>query len=143
MIFYNKRDKCFHTSKDNSVDESLYVELTEEYHNELFLKQRDGLIIKEDEDGKPIAVEATIDENTRQQLDSYILNRRVSQFIDSKAREFRYDNILSCTKYISFDNQFKSECENLLRWNALVWEYVVSSNETDHDKLIASLPQYE
>ena len=45
----------------------------------------------------------------------------VQRHIDATAQENDFDGILSCTKYIGFENDFSASAMSLLAWNAACW----------------------
>ena len=76
---------------------------------------------------------------------------RVQSFMDAKAKELGYDNILSASSYVtSTFPKFKAEGIAFAKWRDDVWLYCYSvlaeweagtSEITTEDELIASLPE--
>ena len=77
---------------------------------------------------------------------------RVQSFMDAKAQEYGYDNILSASSYVtSTFPKFKAEGTAFAKWRDDVWLYCYSvlaeweagtSKITTEDELIASLPEF-
>ncbi len=45
----------------------------------------------------------------------------IQNMLDTKARNFRYDDINSIGKYLGYDNVFRAQCESLGQWAANCW----------------------
>ena len=78
---------------------------------------------------------------------------RVQSFMDTKAREYGYDHILSASSYVtSTFPKFKAEGIAFAKWRDDVWLYCYAvlaeweagtSKITTEDELIASLPEFK
>ena len=64
----------------------------------------------------------------------------IQNIIDSKAKEYKFDNINSIAKYIGYENQYQLRAITLGKWCASCWTYL----ETIENNLdINNLPVYE
>jgi len=79
-------------------------------------------------------------------------NNAIQTHLDTKAKEFRYDNIMSARSYAGYDNQFQEEAQKLAVWASNCW---VKAGEIDADvkagnrdiptidEVLDELPSYE
>ena len=78
-----------------------------------------------------------------------ILENGVQQYLDSKAHEKGYDNILSACSYAAVENQFQAEGIAFLKWRSDVWAYLYQvyadvqngAPEPTLETLIAGMPE--
>ena len=49
------------------------------------------------------------------------MTNAIEWLLDSKAQEFRYDDMKSVRSYTGFDNPFRAECITLATWGASCW----------------------
>lgn len=73
----------------------------------------------------------------------------VQRHMDSKARERRYDNIVSACSYAGAPNAFQAESQAFLQWRAACWAHLYQMQEQvqagqrslpSMDELIAEMP---
>jgi galactose mutarotase-like enzyme len=123
-------------------EDEVCIKISHEDEENIFLKGYTHIYFNESEKGygfrKILSKEEKLEQEKREKN---IFNQKISRFIDSKAQELQYDNMMSCTKYVGYDNPYRQECEDLLKWNARVWEFVSQSEETDAYKLIEQLKE--
>ena len=60
---------------------------------------------------------------TQEQVKAEI-TQAIQNMLDSKAKELRYDNIMSARSYAGFENPFQAEAQSLAVWCANVWAYM-------------------
>jgi hypothetical protein len=79
-------------------------------------------------------------------------NQAIQTHLDGKAKEYRYDNIMSARSYAGYDNPFQTEAQKLAVWASNCWvkageiEADVQSGNRDMptiDEVLAELPVYE
>lgn len=79
-------------------------------------------------------------------------NRAIEKHLDNKAKEFRYDNIMSARSYAGYDNPFQAEAQKLAVWASNCWvkageiEADVKAGKRDMptiDEVLSELPVYE
>lgn len=79
-------------------------------------------------------------------------NNAIQTHLDTKAKEFRYDNIMSARSYAGYTNPFQSEAKKLAIWASNCWvkagelEADVQDGNRDMtgiDEVINELPLYE
>ncbi len=57
-------------------------------------------------------------------------NNAIQTHLDTKAKEFRYDNIMSARSYAGFTNPYKAEAQKLAVWASNCW---VKAGEIEAD----------
>ena len=57
-------------------------------------------------------------------------NNAIQTHLDNKAKEFRYDNIMSARSYAGYENPFQAEAQKLAVWASECW-VVAGQTETD------------
>lgn len=50
------------------------------------------------------------------------INTEIQKLLDTKAQEYRYDNIMSARSYAGYENPFKAEALKLSVWASNCWE---------------------
>ena len=80
-----------------------------------------------------------------------IINVAIQNHLDTKAQEFRYDNMMSARSYAGYTNQFQTEATALAQWASECW-VVAGQIEADVqagvrtmptvDEVLAELPVY-
>ena len=79
-------------------------------------------------------------------------NNAIQTHLDSKAKEFRYDNMMSARSYAGYENPFQAEAQKLAVWASSCWvkageiEADVQSGNRDMptiDEVLSELPIYE
>lgn len=79
-------------------------------------------------------------------------NNATQSHLDTKAKEFRYDNMMSARSYAGYTNQFQVEAQKLAVWASDCWvkageiEAEVQAGNRDMptiDEVLAELPIYE
>jgi len=79
-------------------------------------------------------------------------NDAIQTHLDSKAKEFRYDNMMSARSYAGYENPFQAEAQKLAVWASNCWvkageiEAEVQAGNRDMptiDEVLAELPVYE
>jgi len=79
-------------------------------------------------------------------------NNAIQTHLDSKAKEFRYDNMMSARSYAGYDNPFQAEAQKLAVWASNCWvkagaiEADVEAGKRDMptiDEVLSELPVYE
>ena len=48
-------------------------------------------------------------------------NNAIQTHLDNKAKEFRYDNMMSARSYAGYENPFQAEAQNLAVWASNCW----------------------
>jgi len=79
-------------------------------------------------------------------------NNAIQTHLDNKAKEFRYDNIMSARSYAGYENPFQAEAQKLAVWASNCW---VKAGEIEDDvkagnremptvdEVLSELPIYE
>ncbi len=79
-------------------------------------------------------------------------NNAIQTHLDTKAKEFRYDNMMSARSYAGYTNPFQAEAKKLAIWASNCWvkageiESAVQGGDRDMpsiDEVLAELPVYE
>jgi len=79
-------------------------------------------------------------------------NNAIQTHLDSKAKEFRYDNMMSARSYAGYENVFQEEATKLAQWASNCWitagtieQDVLNGNREmpSIDEVLAELPIYE
>ena len=80
------------------------------------------------------------------------INNAIQNHLDTKAQEFRYDNMMSARSYTGYTNAFQAEAQALATWASECW-VVAGQIEADVqsgvramptvDEVIAELPAYQ
>jgi len=82
---------------------------------------------------------------------AHALTSAVSNLLDTKAQEFRYDDMKSARSYAGYVNDFQAEALSLGQWASACWKYmdgveadVLAQTRTipTVDELLAELPAY-
>ena len=82
---------------------------------------------------------------------AHALTSTVSNLLDTKAQEFRYDDMKSARSYAGYVNDFQTEALSLGQWASACWVYmdgveadVLAQTRTipTVDELLAELPAY-
>jgi hypothetical protein len=105
-IYYNSKANAFYDSEINKIPENS-IEISSESHKELLQKQTNGLEIKSDENGYPIAVERVITSDEKR-----ILNNEKKQQLMNEASK----KIAILQDIIELDMQAANEEEQLKQW---------------------------
>ena len=106
-----------------------------------------------------VVIENEILEEAIQKQDEYYfednkveMNKAIQTMLDNKAKDFGYDNIMSCRSYAGYANQYQEEATKLATWCSEVWvkageiaEDVATGNREmpTIDELLDELPKYE
>ena len=79
------------------------------------------------------------------------INNAIQKHLDTKAQEFRYDNMMSARSYTGYTNAFQTEAQALATWASECW-VVAGQIEADVqsgaramptvDEVLAELPVY-
>ena len=79
------------------------------------------------------------------------INNAIQNHLDTKAQEFRYDNMMSARSYTGYTNAFQTEAQALATWASECW-VVAGKIEADVqagtrvmptvDEVLAELPVY-
>ena len=79
-------------------------------------------------------------------------DKAIQRHLDTKAQEFRYDNMMSARSYAGYDNEFQAEATTLAKWASACWTKAgqiqtdVQNGTIDTpttQELIEMLPVYE
>ena len=79
------------------------------------------------------------------------INKSIQNHLDTKAQEFRYDNMMSARSYTGYTNAFQAEAQALATWASECWvvageiEADVQAGVRDMptvDEVLAELPVY-
>jgi len=79
-------------------------------------------------------------------------NNAIQTHLDNKAKEFRYDNMMSARSYAGYDNPFQAEAQKLAVWASNCWvkageiEADVQAGNREMptiDEVLSELPIYE
>lgn len=98
---------CYYVDLNNHI-QALTPEM-----NELLLSTTTSWVQPLGQEGNP---------NDEQKL--IIIKNGIQTHIDTKAVELGFDNINSISKYMGFDNPYRTDAESLALWTANVWVYV-------------------
>lgn len=99
------------------------------------------LLVKDFRTAKEIIEQQSID-----------INNTIQAYLDTKAKEFRYDNMMSARSYAGYTNPFQAEAQNLAVWASNCWvkageiEVAVKAGDRDMptiDEVLAELPVFE
>jgi hypothetical protein len=80
------------------------------------------------------------------------MNKAIQQHLDNKAKELRYDNMMSTRSYTGYENPYQDEAQKLAVWCSDCWakageieaDVLAGNREMPTvDELIAELPVYE
>jgi len=80
------------------------------------------------------------------------ISKAIQKYLDKKAQEFRYDNIMSARSYTGYENPFKVEAEKLAIWASNCWlkageiEAAVKAEKRampSVDEVLSELPAFE
>jgi len=94
--------------------------------------------------------EVKTSENIKQKQKAF--NSAIEKHLDSKAKEFRYSNMMSARSYTGYDNPFQAEAQKLAVWASNCWvkagaiEADVEAGKRDMptiDEVLSELPIYE
>ena len=79
-------------------------------------------------------------------------NNAIQTHLDNKAKEFRYDNMMSARSYAGYENPFQAEAQKLAVWASSCWvkageiEADVQAGNREMptiDEVLSELPIYE
>ena len=79
-------------------------------------------------------------------------NNAIQTHLDKKAKEFRYDNMMSARSYAGYENPFQAEAQKLAVWASSCWvkageiEADVQAGNREMptiDEVLSELPIYE
>lgn len=147
---------------DINTNDVLMVVPGVQNESDITLGANEALILKE-EPGT-ISANTKIDDNgniyryvpskTQEEIKQEKIKRvenAIQLMLDSKAREYGYDNIVSACSYAGYDNPFQAEGQALLSWRGSVWKYCYDQlaeieagnrEEPTPEDFLAELPQY-
>ena len=131
MYFYDKNTNGFYTP---DIHTHLFIDNTpigeiesavnisnEKYHN-LFELQSKGYTIRADENGNPVAIK------TEPSVELIMENFEIllQNYLDTKAKEYGYDNIYSAISYAEEPSvpKFQTEGKAFRVWRSLFWSKV-------------------
>jgi hypothetical protein len=86
------------------------------------------------------------------QVQQTAFNNAIQTHLDTKAKEFRYDNMMSARSYAGYDNPFQAEAQRLAVWASNCWvkageiEADVQAGNREMptiDEVLSELPIYE
>lgn len=74
------------------------------------------------------------------------IEQAIQSMLDAKARELRYDNIMSARSYAGYVNTFQSEAQALAVWCSECWkkagELEATGNVYTVEEVLAQMPSY-
>ena len=74
------------------------------------------------------------------------IEQAIQNMLDAKARELRYDNMMSARSYAGFENPFQSEAQALAAWCANCWlkagELEALGTVMTAEEVLAQMPVY-
>jgi len=120
-----------------------------------FIDKDTGVVVSSDEDTSNCLEVEFSDEETLLVQTSYkqkAFNNAIETHLDSKAKESRYDNMMSARSYAGYENPFQAEAQKLAVWASNCWvvagqiETDVQSGNRDMptiDEVLSELPIYE
>ena len=127
------------------------------FFDSIMPEQRDDEIIIESD--KKISMSAWLDDNNNIVIEkaetdkTYKYKSAIQDWLDSKAREHGYDNIISACSYAGYTNPFQDEAKRFIKWRGSVWEtaYQIMQDVENGDReppatpqdLISELPTFE
>ena len=96
--------------------------------------------ITEHEDVPIVVVEKTPEEIKAE------IEQAIQKMLDDKAKELRYDNMMSARSYAGFDNPFQTEAQALAVWCANCWlvagQMEASGEVYTVEEVLAQMPAY-
>jgi len=110
----------------------------------------DGLVLPTQQEIEKKVKELEAEYQIKQQKEAF--NNAIQTHLDTKAKEFRYDNIMSVRSYAGYENPFQAEAQKLAVWASNCWvkageiEAEVQAGNRDMptiDEVLAELPVYE
>lgn len=140
---YSKSTGGFYDQSIHDVIPSDAVEITTEKWQSLIDAQAKGQMIKADKAGNPIAVDRP--DPTGQELIDLCISA-VQKNLDSVAKSWGYDSLLSAASYANSSNlQFKAESEALISWRDQCWtkayELVGNAAPKSVEDFLSQLPK--
>jgi type IV secretory pathway VirB4 component len=72
------------------------------------------------------------------------INKAISKMLDEKAKELRYDNMVSARSYAGFENAFQEEAQKLSSWCALCWQKAgeIEDSVDSVEEVLELMPKY-
>lgn len=141
-MFYSKTTNSFYDPEINSVIPEDAVEITVKKWQKLLSDQASGKIITSDSNGNPISVAqpAPTKDQTIVQYEG-----AAQKNLDSVAKEWGYDSMLSAVSYVNSTNpQYNAESNALIQWRDIYWTkaYDIEAGTLPKtaDEFIALLP---
>jgi hypothetical protein len=120
MAIYFSKTKGFLDDLIHSEIPDDAVCIAEEQYIELINAQANGKNIKTNADGTP---EITDSKGLTDEQNIKIYKNAVKNFLDSIAKSWGYDSIISAVSYANSTNgQYKEEAEKLIAWRDLCWQ---------------------
>lgn len=87
----------------------------------LFIKQKNTYVAVYDIDSDlQVIVDAAI-RKTEIAKKQKVFNSAIQTHLDNKAKEFRYDNMMSARSYAGYENPFQIEAKKLALWASNCW----------------------
>ena len=133
MIYYDTATRTM-----TSTESATTVPSDDERVAAFFAPLPAGKMLDYDIDGFPLIVD--IPPLTPEQLlqqASLEINNAIQNHLDSKAQEFRYDNMMSARSYTGYTNPFQAEAQELAVWASECW---VTAGQIEADVLSGTRP---
>ena len=79
------------------------------------------------------------------------MSKAIQKMLDSKAKEYRYENMMSVRSYTGYQNYFQAEALALATWASACWikagqiEFMVANGDMEApsiEELLAEMPEY-
>lgn len=75
------------------------------------------------------------------------IEQAIQNMLDDKAKELRYDNMMSARSYVGFENPFQTEAQALAVWCANCWlvagQMEASGEAYTVEEVLAQIPEFE
>ena len=118
------------------------IPITDDQWQTLLTGQSNGKIISTDKNSNPILIDRP--KPVGEELIA-ICNSAAQNFLDSAAKEWGYDSLVSAASYANSTNpQFKAEAEALIAWRDNLWAeaYTMETGKmpTNVNDFVAALP---
>lgn len=65
------------------------------------------------------------------------MNNAIQQMLDTKAQEYRYDNMMSVRSYVGYVNPFQEEAQGMAIWASNCW---VKAGQIEDEVLAGTRP---
>jgi len=115
---------------------------------------KDGKEVKPTQDEQTLIDKELLVLSQREELLSQqkAFNGAIQNYLDTKAQEFRYDNMMSARSYTGYINAFQAEAQALATWASECWvvageiEADVKAGNRDMptvDEVLNELPKYD